>query len=417
MQLSLVAVCQTTHTAHDAQDIVVGREHLDLRGTGGGGDLQVGGVDAREVQGAGGLVLLGLQGERVDVDTLVGGDVLVVLEGLHQVEVGTRALGEAVVTVQLQQSIGNHVAGTRSVGEQGGGVNNGRGVVVPVVGTRLGDNPDQLLDGVVQRQLDGVGTRAHALGTGVLQLLNQVLVGQLSEAAALVRVQEDVVNPQRGVGQVGGAGAAGNGVLGIELDVDLDLVVLEGDQGQSQTDVAAEPELEGNEDGLSGSLGNILANHGLETSALARWQRQLVPDVHPVGVVLVDALTTDLDLNGLQQAQTGVGLVGDTAGLDWQIGLQVDTVDQITVAGDLARDAATEANGTVEGLLDGLHGEVGVTAVNHLEEGDLRVTRQVNILGTVGNELEETTTHFRSLLYFMRRKYFWENAGTPNLQI
>jgi hypothetical protein len=28
-----------------------------------------------------------------------------------------------------------------------------------------------------------------------------------------------------------------------------------------------------------------------------------------------------------------------------------------------------------------------VSAVNHLEEGDLRVTRKVNVLGAIGNEL------------------------------
>jgi hypothetical protein len=28
-----------------------------------------------------------------------------------------------------------------------------------------------------------------------------------------------------------------------------------------------------------------------------------------------------------------------------------------------------------------------VSAVNHLEEGDLRVTREVNVLGAIGNEL------------------------------
>jgi len=45
-------------------------------------------------------VLLGLEGEGVDVDA-DSGDVGVVLEGLDQVEVATLTLREAIVTVEL----------------------------------------------------------------------------------------------------------------------------------------------------------------------------------------------------------------------------------------------------------------------------------------------------------------------------
>ena len=48
-------------------------------------------------------MLLGLESERVDVDAR-GGDVGVVLEGLHLVEVASLADLEAVVAVQLEQS-------------------------------------------------------------------------------------------------------------------------------------------------------------------------------------------------------------------------------------------------------------------------------------------------------------------------
>ena len=46
-------------------------------------------------------MLLGLDGERVDVDTGDLGDVLVVLVGLDQREVVAGALGEPVVAVEL----------------------------------------------------------------------------------------------------------------------------------------------------------------------------------------------------------------------------------------------------------------------------------------------------------------------------
>jgi hypothetical protein len=83
-------------------------------------------------------------------------------------------------------------------------------------------------------------------------------------------------------------------------------------------------------------------------------------------------------------------------------------VDQVTIALNGAGHTLTEARGAVEGVLNGLHGEVSVAAINHLEERDLRVSRQVHILGTVCNKLHQTTTrHF--CLYPLWRKKFWQN--------
>ena len=108
----LVCVCQTAHSAQNSEHVVVNREHLHVVSGGGGRQrqLQLGGVNARHVQGAGGLVLLGLQGERVHVDVVGGGHVLVVLERLDQREVGTVALGEAVVAVQLSLAVASSPA-------------------------------------------------------------------------------------------------------------------------------------------------------------------------------------------------------------------------------------------------------------------------------------------------------------------
>lgn len=163
-------------------------------------------------------MLLGLEGEGVNVDTSVAGNVLVVLEGLDQVEVGTITLSEAVVTVQLQLGSGGHVGSSGGVGG-------------PRVGGHGGGdtNPDQLLHGVVEVELDAVVAADEGLITSELQLGDQVLVGQLSEAAALVSVQEDVVNPQGGGRQIrgrNGGGVLAQGVLVLELQVDLDFVVL-----------------------------------------------------------------------------------------------------------------------------------------------------------------------------------------------
>ena len=82
--IRLVAVRKTTHAAHDAEHVVVDGVHADLRAK-NRADRVVGErqderriVNAREVARAAGLVLLGLERERVDVDTNRG-DVRVVL--------------------------------------------------------------------------------------------------------------------------------------------------------------------------------------------------------------------------------------------------------------------------------------------------------------------------------------------------
>lgn len=178
-------------------------------------------------------MLLRLQGEGVHVDADVLGHVLVVLERLHQVEVGAGALSEAVLAVQLQLGLGHGVDGTVAtvVG----------GVVSPVVGTAgtqhlvALNHPDQLLNWVIEVQLDLGVQASDGLVTGELQLLDQVLVRELSKAAALIGVQEDVVDPQGAGRQVTGdavGGAQGGGAVlqqvadGLEVDVNLDLMVL-----------------------------------------------------------------------------------------------------------------------------------------------------------------------------------------------
>ena len=72
-----------------------------------------------------------------------------------------------------------------------------QGIAVVNVGIGL-NNPDELLAGVVEVELDLVGRRSNRLVAGVLELLNEVLVGVLGELSALVSIQEDEVNVDRG---------------------------------------------------------------------------------------------------------------------------------------------------------------------------------------------------------------------------
>lgn len=125
----LVGECETAHAGLDAEDVVVDGPHLE--GVAGLGrvdasldtniDLSV--VDAREVAGAGRLVLLGLEGERVAVDTRVrvAG---VVPVGLDAVEKLAGLVLEAVLTVE-DETEGRERADSRDASGVGAGGDNG----------------------------------------------------------------------------------------------------------------------------------------------------------------------------------------------------------------------------------------------------------------------------------------------------
>ncbi len=440
---TLIRKCQTAHTRHHAQHIVVcSIDAHSGRGCGAHGVVahsqdQSGVIDTRQVASAAGLVLLRLQREGIHVDAGCG-HVGVVLEGLHLVEVAAFAHLEAVMAVQLQQGSHGRVLACHAL-HAGHGVARLQHRAVPPVrvverllalpGVHDGviarhvavalHHPHQLLTGVVEVQLDLVGGGSDGLTASELQHINQVLVGHLGELAALIGIQVDVVHIQRrshqalgvhavadgvGVGQGGGVVPAQVAQV-VELQVDAHLVVLQSNQGQSQTRVAAEPELQRDIQGILGcalahrlqgvglaahavavavdaalldhvgQLGHI-AHHLGVTGLLAGLLGQLIPDVQPVTIVLVDALATDLNLHGLDQvvahpvqpAELSTRAVSGQDGHGGQSGLQIHTVDQITVALDGAGHLLGEVGSTVEGVLDGLHGEVGVTTIHDLKD-------------------------------------------------
>ena len=180
--------------------------------------------------------------------------------GLHGSTEGVDGVGESIDGVRVVEGLGAQGAVKHAGTVQGS--------TVIDVGVGL-DNPDELLAWVVEVKLDLVRRRADRLVTGELQLLNEVLMGVLGHLAALIRIEENIVDVQGGghQGLLVGSGhrlnARGTGKAldgpqaltnGAEIDVDLHLVVLQGDQGESQTGVAAEPEKEGNvESGLGES--------------------------------------------------------------------------------------------------------------------------------------------------------------------
>jgi len=343
---------------------------------------------------------------------------------------GRDGVGESINRVGVVEGLGTH-------GPEKRGIVLERGAVIHV-GIGL-DNPHKLLTGVVEVELDLVRGGTNRLVAGELELLDQVLVGVLSHSAALVRVEEHVIDVEgrgnkrlgiRGLRLLVGANADGGDggvdspealVDGTNIKVDLHLVVLKGDQRKGKSGAATEPELKRDvESGLGKSLarsthlgrgigstaGTInlgeegvsgihklcgVTNHLVVTTGLLGTQRKLSPDVHPVAVLAIDALTADLKLHLGDELMTGeikpAGMSGESRADLRESDLKVGAVGKIAVAADRACDTATEIGLSVECLLDRFHREISVSTVSNLPESNLRITRKVNVLCAIGNEL------------------------------
>jgi hypothetical protein len=338
-----------------------------------------------------------------------------------------RAAGEDVHDDTLRGEVIRVVERLHAVDLRDEGVGRGRAVDERVA---LAD-PHELLDRVVEVQLDLVARARDRLGTRELELLNQVLVRLLGEAAALLRVQVDVVNVERRGRERLDRRARRRALVVaavdplLKLHVDAHLVVLERDKRDGQARVTAEPELERDVERLGGRAGAggarvrqlgtrargvqriallvlhqdevvRVANHVVERLDRARILGQLRPDLHPVAVLAVNALAANLELNRLDEAVADV--VEPTEARDAanrrarqvhrrENHLDVRAVHQVGVTVDDGRHALVEVRLAVEGDLNGLHGEVRVALEQHLPERNLRVARDVDILRTVRNKL------------------------------
>ena len=426
----------------DAENVVVGREHVhDLR-VGGvrlKRDRDLGVVNTREVARTGRLVFFRLEREGVGVHTRVRGTGVVV-EGLHLVEVLTLLFLEAVLAVEDELE---GVERTRGDGERGaffgpllGGTSrtdgkerstgtfgdrdvavtvgsrvsfeddgtSGRGVggevpVLGVGGATIVEAPHEFLDRVVVGQADLLGgTGRDGVGTGVLDLFDEVFVALLREATAFFGVQVHVVTPDLEGGAIGVLREFRR-----QVEVDAHFVVLKGNQRQIETRVAVEEEQE-REENRAGRGGNRVGRHLTVVRLLGVVQVQLRVQTPPLLVVLVDALTTDAEFNILDRTfgdparievgGTGLGAEGRADEFN------VHVTNQITVAGNSDGHAAVVGRGTVDSLFDVFHREVGVSLVHSLEEGNLRVTREIHVLGAIRHELHETTGHCESFVLY-----------------
>jgi len=301
------------------------------------------------------------------------------------------------------------------------------------------DNPYKLLHGVVEVELDLVGRGGDGFSTSELELLNEVLMSLLGKASALFRIEVDVVDVEGGSSQAldGCGGSSRTSLLIVaavdplfELNIDTNLVVLEGDQGDGETRVTAEPELEGDVEGLgwgscamrarvgelstgarviqSVTLGILhedevmsVTNHVIESSNGTRILRELGPDLHPVTILTINALTSNLELNNLDESVTNVVQPSETVEVSRtrnkvycrKNNLNVCAVHQIGITIDDGSHTLVEVGLSVEGDFNGLHCEVCVSLVENLPEGNLRITGDINILCAITDELKKTTTH------------------------
>ena len=153
-----------------------------------------------------------------------------------------------------------------------------------------------------------------------------------------------------------------------------------------------------------GKLGGV-TDHLVVTTLLVLSEGKLVPDVHPVTVLTVDALATDLALNLRDHLLTGevkpAGVYRVVVHLLVDLGeshLKVGAVGKVTIARDSASDTATEVSLAIESLFDRLHSEVGMATVSHLPESDLGLAGQVNVLCAIGDELHKSSSHWVIIL-------------------
>jgi len=212
-----VTISQTTHARHDAENVVVDSINAEVLGVSGGHSEREGGiVDTGHIDSAGGLMLLGVKSEGVDIDVLSVGfsdgvvylsscassilfltksqstvsarHVSVVLVGLDAEEILGAAFLEAVLAVELELN------GTSAEGLELARLGYCIATATSTVSS-LAD-PDEFLARVVEAKVNTLGRARKGFITSELELLNQVFVADLGETTAFISVKVDVVNPE-----------------------------------------------------------------------------------------------------------------------------------------------------------------------------------------------------------------------------
>lgn len=220
-------------------------------------------------------------------------------------------------------------------------------------------------------------------------------------------IQKDVINKEGNISE--NRGSSKNSVVSgnvtfngrSESNVDLDIVVHQSNQRKSETRVSVKPKLErhvhsgGRDGGSEGGKSIDVSDHDIVTIFLFGTLGELVVNSEPETVMFVNNGTSNFNRDFVNENMTNVsgpcnssGGVGSKSG---QIDLEISLVDQVTVSGDKTSNFSAEISVTGKGLLHRFHGKVSVSSVDNTEKGNLRVSGDVDILGTVGDELQETS--------------------------
>ena len=228
------------------------------------------------------------------------------------------------------------------------------------------------------------GTGGDRIGASVLHLLNEIFVTLLGEATTLLGVEVHVVAPN-----LEGGAVSVIGEIGSQIEVNAHLVVLQRDQRQIETRIAVEEEQQREVDRTGRSLQRVRSHLGV-LRLLGAVEVQLRVQTPPGLVVLVNALSTDRQFDVLNRTLGDPARVirgGTRNNIKGVLRDEFDVhvADEIAITGDGNGDAAVVGRRAVNRLFDVLHREVRVSAVNRLEECHLRVSREVNILCTVGH--------------------------------
>ena len=313
-------------------------------------------VEAREVEGTCGLELGDIEAEGVEEELLTGAATTVgavVVQG-HCGEVG---IGELEVghigTVDLELEL----------------------VVIVEDGEIGGIRGGEVLHGMVE---------AHLLdlvigGDRLLDLGHDHVLRRTREHLTLLGIEVGVVRVD--IPLISGSGRT-------PRDAELDVVVLEGDEGEGGLPVLTEGEAEGVE--ARGSY----TTEEITSDRLGRGSRGDAgsDEGREGGILFINDLATDEKLHlGDLSAPRHVGV---RLGRGTVVGDEVDIAEHVTLALEADGGHTVVRYVALNDLtLDSLR-EVRVTLVRRTEKADFGLTDEVHILSTDSDELGDTTRHF-----------------------
>jgi len=233
----------------------------------------------------------------------------------------------------------------------------------------------EILHGVVEVELLDLVARRDRL----LDLGDEHVLGLGSEHLTLLGIEVRVVRID--IPLVGSRS-------GTPSDTELNIVVLEGDEGEGGLPVLTEGKAEGVEPVVGATRGEVPRNRLRGSS-----RRKGRGDESRVGGILfIDDLTTDEEFHLGNLVHPIRGAVSSSGGTT--VGDEVHIAEHITLALEADGGHAVVRDVALNDLTLGSLGKVSMTLIGRPEKAHLRVANEVHILGTDSYELGNTTRHF-----------------------